>query len=106
MDAVGMPIVDLIGKKESIFYVPLYQRKYTWEINKQVKQLWDDLLDFKKFCFTANKEFFLGSLIIKKDSKLISKHILVDGQQRVTTILLLIAALLEASNKKREMDDY
>lgn len=46
MQAKDMFIVDLVGKKDAIFYVPLYQRKYTWEENKQVKQLREDLNEF------------------------------------------------------------
>lgn len=63
MQAKDMFIVDLVGKKDAIFYVPLYQRKYTWEENKQVKQLWEDLNEFMEMDLD---DFFLGSLIIKK----------------------------------------
>lgn len=50
--------------------------------------------------------FFLGSLIIKKDNGLNTTHVLIDGQQRITTILLLIAAHAEATNKKTDSEDY
>ncbi len=103
MQAKDMFIVDLVGKKDAIFYVPLYQRKYTWEENKQVKQLWEDLNEFMEMDLD---DFFLGSLIIKKDNGLNTTHVLIDGQQRITTILLLIAAHAEATNKKTDSEDY
>lgn len=96
MEAKDMLVTDLIGKKNSIFYVPLYQRKYTWEAKKAVQQLWNDLLFFKN---TNNSDYFLGSIIIKKTSDLNSKYILVDGQQRITTLFLLISALKKLSQK-------
>lgn len=106
MEAKDMLIVDLIGKRDNVFYVPLYQRKYTWDVKDQVKTLWNDLYEFIELSQTGNKDFFLGSLIIKKDNKLNARHILVDGQQRITTVLLLIAALIHASNLKKELDEY
>lgn len=104
MEAKDSILVDLVGKKENIFYVPLYQRKYTWDTKKEVKRFWEDLIFFKDESKT--NDFFFGSIILKKDNSLNSKHILVDGQQRVTTTLLLIAALVECSNLKRELDEY
>lgn len=104
MEAKDTILVDLIGKKENIFYVPLYQRKYTWEAKKEIKRFWEDLLFFKDESKT--NDFFFGSIIIKKTNSLNSKHILVDGQQRVTTTLLLIAALVECSNLKRDLNEY
>lgn len=104
MEAKDGMLIDLIGKKENIFYVPLYQRKYTWTVKKEVKTFWEDLIFFKDN--TKTNDFFFGSIITKKDNSLNSKYVLVDGQQRITTTLLLIAALVECSNLKRELDDF
>lgn len=105
MEAQDRFLVDLIGKKNSIFYVPFYQRKYTWEAKSEIKQLWEDLMYFTNEQEKIN-EYFLGTLIIKKTNSLTDKYILVDGQQRITSFLLLIVALVACSNKKRDLDEY
>lgn len=113
MESKDMFLIDLIGKQDSIFYVPFYQRKYTWTSEKEIKQLWNDLMEFISLKEDASDkqkdisdEYFLGSLIIKKTNDIRNKYILVDGQQRVTSFLILISALVASSNKGREIDEY
>lgn len=107
MEAKDMYLVDLIGKEDSIFYIPFYQRKYTWQPKVEIDQLWEDLMIFLDINKEKNNnEYFLGTLIVKKSNEIRSKHTLVDGQQRVTTFLILIAALIECSNKKRDINEY
>jgi len=83
-------------KKSPQFTIPIYQRNYSWKEN-QCKQLWEDLL------LAGNskniKEHFIGSIIyIERDlSTVMMQEVLqiIDGQQRLTTVTLLIAALAE-----------
>ena len=72
-----------------------YQRPYAWE-EKECQTLWDDIFAFAfpdndcdKFD-TDNDEYFLGPIVTFKNSD--SKQEIIDGQQRLTTLLLLLRA--------------
>jgi len=76
---------------EGQFKIPFFQRGYVWS-----KDNWDDLLegllDFKK-------SHFLGSLVLKILPKQIGKHsevLVIDGQQRLTTLSILIRSLFDS----------
>jgi alkylated DNA nucleotide flippase Atl1 len=85
----------LEGKKQ--YQVPLYQRRYTWG-KDQIDQLWTDLVDLvetRKADPTATH--FIGSLVLaaSPDSFAfgLQRFLVVDGQQRLTTLTILLAAL-------------
>ena len=80
-----------LTKDEQICYfsVPLYQRKYSWS-EKQWGELFSDLLhSFAKA--DMNTDYWGNIIVYKKDSE--NAYELVDGQQRIITLLLLIASL-------------
>lgn len=80
-----------LTKDEQICYfsIPLYQRKYSWS-EKQWEELFSDL--FHSFAKADMNTDYLGNIIVyKKDSE--NDYELVDGQQRIITLLLLIASL-------------
>ncbi|MCP4547156.1 MAG: DUF262 domain-containing protein [bacterium] len=67
--------------------VPLYQRSYAWEEQNVL-----DLIDDLRNAFTKNeKEYFLGAVVISETEEVISE--VVDGQQRLATTTILIAAI-------------
>ncbi|MFX4218017.1 DUF262 domain-containing protein [Aliarcobacter butzleri] len=75
--------------------IPEYQRPYKWSL-KNVNQLIDDILRFK------NKEAYrLGTVVVHKNSKNNTLDI-VDGQQRITTIVLLIKAIMQDDNLNKK----
>ncbi|MFG0750507.1 DUF262 domain-containing protein [Acinetobacter ursingii] len=83
--------------KLSIFSIPQYQRAYAWEKDKQLPTYLDDLRQ-QAFAYERNKDksYFLGTLLLHQvdplnDPKCI--HV-VDGQQRLTTSVIFIAAAL------------
>lgn len=78
-----------LAQKQGDFAIPPFQRAYSWEIN-QCDKLWQDVLDF--IDNKRDERYFFGTIIINcaEDSKLE----LIDGQQRTTTFLLLLKALL------------
>ena len=80
------------------FIIPEYQRKYAWEISNCDK-LWSDITDF---ILSRSKDlYFFGTIIINcsnEDTELG----LIDGQQRTTTFLLLLKALLTKINETLE----
>ena len=71
------------------FIVPPYQRPYAWT-TEEAKELFDDLLSFYQ---DDNQEpYFLGSIVLIKEGDT-SKHLVIDGQQRLTTLSILISCL-------------
>lgn len=75
---------------DSVFIIPEYQRAYSWGIDNCDK-LWKDINEFAE---ERNKDrYFFGTIIIncQEDD---TKFVLIDGQQRTTTFILLLKALL------------
>ena len=80
--------LDLEKCFKNFYVVPDYQREYVWE-ERQVTQL---LLDvFEEFDNNHNKEYFIGSTVVFKDNN--GCYELIDGQQRTTTLFLIICSL-------------
>jgi uncharacterized protein with ParB-like and HNH nuclease domain len=74
-----------------VYVIPRYQREYTWGKN-QWENMFDDILE-------NNPGYFLGSIICinqSTDALLVQRLELVDGQQRLTTLSLLFAAIYQA----------
>ncbi len=94
------PIDEIIKKDASFHYViPKYQREYTWSY-KEWDALYDDI--------TENQEgYFIGSIIcINTGDSNYPRLEVIDGQQRLTTLCLLLLALYKRMNEhKEEMDE-
>ena len=77
------------------FKIPLYQRPYSWT-TKQAGELLDDLISFigpdKNVSIDALGPYFLGSIVLIKDESQPDAEV-VDGQQRLTTLTILLSAL-------------
>ncbi|RDU60622.1 DUF262 domain-containing protein [Helicobacter sp. MIT 14-3879] len=73
------------------FLIPMYQRAYIWS-EDECEQLWDDLFNFFNNISNNSDEYFLGSIVMYKEN---GKQNIIDGQQRTTTLSLLIRALYE-----------
>lgn len=71
--------------------IPVYQRNYDWQL-KQCSRLFDDL---EEILASGGKRHFFGSIVGKMEGSFL--WIVIDGQQRLTTISLLILALVHAS---------
>jgi len=75
------------------YLVPLYQRPYTWDITNW-KRLWSDLTDL--YQSTDNRPHFFGSIVTMPSTSVpegITKYLLIDGQQRLTTIAIMLAII-------------
>ncbi|ABK78227.1 conserved hypothetical protein [Cenarchaeum symbiosum A] len=71
--------------------VPIYQRAYSWE-RDDCEQLWEDVL---KIAGEPRANHFMGTIVCSREdgsSELIRRYTVVDGQQRLATVLLLVAA--------------
>ncbi|MEK4206442.1 DUF262 and DUF1524 domain-containing protein [Paenibacillus sp. FSL R10-2788] len=91
----------LQGTKQ--FIIPIYQRKYSWTIH-QCKQLWNDIV--RASSDDQIKGHFVGSIVyIEKGLYQISsvpQLLVIDGQQRMTTLNLLLLALGKAIEEREE----
>jgi len=80
--------LDLENCFKNFYIVPDYQREYVWE-ERQVNQLMSDVYD--EFDNNPNKEYFIGSTVVFKNND--GCYELIDGQQRTTTLFLIVCAL-------------
>ncbi len=87
-------IKDLFQSKKADFLIPDYQRPYAWGEN-EYRTLWDDIFSFaipdeEKTEFDSNSEYFLAPIVAFKNDN--DKMEVIDGQQRLTTLMLLLRA--------------
>jgi len=79
------------------YHIPAYQRPYAWE-EAQTEELFDDLYDFFKAEDVDN--YFLGSIVLIKEDN--NPHsFVIDGQQRLTTLSILFAALADSFDSEQ-----
>lgn len=88
-------IKSLFSDKKADFLIPDYQRPYAWG-EKECQTLWDDIFTFAfpdndcdKFD-SDNDEYFLGPIVTFKNEE--GRQEIIDGQQRLTTLMLLLRA--------------
>jgi uncharacterized protein with ParB-like and HNH nuclease domain len=84
------------------YVIPLFQRPYTWKA-RQWSTLWEDLLELCEE--EKSKNHFLGSIVTMPSRSVpegVSKFILIDGQQRLTTLLILLAAIRDKARQHGE----
>lgn len=93
-DFAPMPIADLLNK-DLLFVIPSFQRGYRWE-KKQVIDLLEDIKQFANDDNVRSDSYFLQPVVLKarryngKDA-----YEVLDGQQRLTTMLLLLKRLIK-----------
>ncbi len=85
-------ISDYFYGAKTLFLIPLYQRKYAWQ-HKHCVRLFEDL---KKIHNDGIYSHFFGSIVSVKASQTEDDLLIIDGQQRITTLSLLILAGLNA----------
>ena len=81
-------VLEYLSKNK--FLIPMYQRAYIWG-KDECEQLWDDICNFFDNR-QEDEEYFLGSIVMFKEN---NRQNIIDGQQRTTTLSLLIRALYE-----------
>ncbi|MEM1369849.1 MAG: DUF262 domain-containing protein [Cyanobacteria bacterium P01_H01_bin.15] len=90
-------IFDLLSDKKADFLIPDYQRPYAWD-EEQCQTLWDDVFLFSfpnnnYEEFDDNEEYFLGAIVTYKNED--AKSEVIDGQQRLTTMMLILRAFYD-----------
>lgn len=88
MDGKAIKLVKYLDGSEKRFIIPVYQRNYSWKV-ENCRQLYDDLV---KLIINKRKMHFFGSLVSVYNGSS-EDFLIIDGQQRVTTISLLLLAM-------------
>lgn len=98
-------IKDLFQDKKSDFLIPDYQRPYAWG-ETECLTLWEDIFSFAFPNYDCsrfdsdNDEYFLGPIVIFKNED--KKLEIIDGQQRLTTLMLLLRAFYSKFDNMRD----
>ena len=107
MKANDEKVGKFLGGRDSVFIIPPFQRNYSWD-EEQCSELFDDILksiEKRKSHYIGNIVYYVG----ENNRAGFNEFILVDGQQRITSILLLLCALrsrLSADEAKRLEKNY
>lgn len=89
--------------EKSEFYIPTYQRPYTWQV-PQCEQLIEDInLHMENFDDSSQDNYFFGAVLIAQEIGEEHEVTLIDGQQRTTTFMLLLKAILLKIDKELEL---
>ena len=106
MKATEAKLLDFL-KKSPQFVIPIYQRTYSWT-EKECRQLWDDIVR----CGSSDKiaVHFVGSIVYVESGLSQVTHqaplLVIDGQQRLTSVSLLLAALAKAVGESEPFDGF
>lgn len=84
----GIKVKDFFNGR--FFEIPKYQRGYAWE-KRNVRELFDDINE----SIESNSNHYIGTLVLSKSSNDDEKFFVVDGQQRITTVTLIISTLIK-----------
>lgn len=95
----GSIITNFLSQNRQQYKIPVYQRNYEWS-KEQCKKLFEDIVQAAK----RNQLHFTGSIVFQPLAPIkgINNSIVIDGQQRLTTIYILIKALVDMSASDAE----
>jgi hypothetical protein len=99
MDAGTLDLKTIFGQDRR-HVVPLYQRPYVWEEKKQWEPLWEDIEAVARRILAdeATRAHFLGAIVLEQQPKKtgsLETRLVIDGQQRLTTLQLLLEAFAD-----------
>ena len=105
MNANDAHFLPFLGTANAQFVIPVYQRLYSWE-RKDCEVLWNDIVRAGKFQHTH----FVGSMLYAPEAggtlTGINRYLLIDGQQRMTTLTLILAALIQYLSANESKADF
>jgi len=106
MKATEAKLLDFL-KKSPQFVVPIYQRTYSWT-EKESRQLWDDILRTGRNNDVS--AHFVGSIVyVEKGLYQVTSQsplLVIDGQQRLTTVTLVLSAIIQALGDTEPVDGF
>lgn len=101
---LGKPILEELFNKQIRFRIPVFQRHYVWNEQDQLMPLWEDFLN--KYNERKSKKkihpHYTGSIVLFHENtttSTLSSYSVIDGQQRLTTFQIFIAAFREVCRK-------
>ncbi|GAA9890350.1 DUF262 domain-containing protein [Helicobacter pylori] len=109
MKAIQSTINDFFALTGTIFSIPVYQRNYTWE-EENCEKLLQDIVSIsqnKKTHFMGSITYILHWIDDEKNLRKLQEFVIIDGQQRITTIMLLLKAIetkIPNEEIKKEID--
>ncbi|WQS70785.1 DUF262 domain-containing protein [Helicobacter pylori] len=109
MKATQSTVNDFFALTSTIFSIPVYQRNYTWE-EENCEKLLQDIISIsqnKKTHFMGSITYILHWIDDEKSLRKLQELVIIDGQQRVTTIMLLLKAIetkIQNEGIKKEID--
>jgi len=98
--------IDQLFNAQSRYIVPMFQRLYVWKQDPQWQTLWEDIIEKASLQLDAVKTnaHYLGALIIEgvkpSSSREVKRLLVIDGQQRLTTIQILLCAFRDFARSK------
>ncbi|GAA9491816.1 DUF262 domain-containing protein [Helicobacter pylori] len=110
MKATQSTINDFFALTGTIFSIPVYQRNYTWE-EENCEKLLQDIVSIsqnKKTHFMGSITYVLHLIAEEKSLRRLQEFVIIDGQQRVTTLMLLLKAIetkIQNEGIKKEIDN-
>ena len=96
-------IKKLFHEEGILFAIPSYQRAYSWEVEKDKKQVEQFLTDIKEQ--NPKKKYFFGHFLFEKDEHNETKYWVIDGQQRLTTIVIFMSCLIRELEVREKQED-
>ncbi|OOC23753.1 hypothetical protein BZK18_00920 [Helicobacter pylori] len=109
MKAIQSTVNDFFALTGTIFSIPVYQRNYTWE-EENCEKLLQDIISIsqnKKTHFMGSITYILHLIDDEKSLRKLQEFVIIDGQQRITTIMLLLKAIetkIPNEEIKKEID--
>ena len=91
MSASLTNVSEFLSVSDWYYVVPVYQRDYIWD-EPECRQLWSDI---REVMSGKRDNHFIGSVICKNSEDGTRSTVIIDGQQRITTLLLLVRAVIE-----------
>jgi uncharacterized protein with ParB-like and HNH nuclease domain len=97
-EADDKPLSDILFETRRKYQIPRYQRPYAWGI-EEITEFWDDLI-------TNQAPYFLGSFIFNNEKEKENGYVdIIDGQQRLLTITILMAAIRDVAKSIDAKED-
>ncbi|RVZ95124.1 DUF262 domain-containing protein [Helicobacter pylori] len=109
MKAIQSTVNEFFALTSTIFSIPVYQRNYTWE-KENCEKLLQDIVSIsqnKKTHFMGSITYILHHIDDEKSLRQLQEFVIIDGQQRITTIMLLLKAIetkIPNEEIKKEID--
>lgn len=95
----SLKVKDIFNSGNDQYQIPIYQRNYAWK-EPQIRQLIQDIYDYAKDNIGKyeSKQYYIGTLVVRSDKE--NAFEVIDGQQRLTTLSMLVAYLNNTQDPK------